>query len=318
MKKPWEGRGIARGSPAIMNFVTTDSWREWCDAAFWCDESPRRNEGFRAGDVVFCKIDEVLGFFERLRLTRKRIILVTGEGDLPSDAFRQEFLPANVVRWFATNVTAAHPRATAIPLGLGSPRSAVTLRASDILELRASEIVRDRWLYVNFRPDTNPVVRQPVFEDFQNRSESGEWITFQPPGERGGANTEFLGELLRHRFVLCPPGNGVDTHRMWEALLAGAVPVVLRSQAMEPFSELPLLFVEDFRQTTKDFLEKAFEKRPEPPDVHPLMTSEFWNNKIRDAADQLAANPMMGWGEWTSEAFSYGREMLGRRLERQD
>ena len=298
-----------------MNFVTTDSWREWCDRAFWCDASPRGDEGFRAGEVVFCKIDEVLRFFERLRLTRKRIVLVTGEGDLACDEFRQKFLPANVARWFATNVTAAHPRVTAIPLGLGSPKSATTLRGADILDRKASGAPRDRWLYVNFRPDTNPGVRQPVYDDFQNRSRAADWITFQPPGVRG-TNEAFLGELVRHRFVLCPPGNGVDTHRMWEALLAGAVPVVLQSQAMVPFSGLPVLFVEDFRQVRKEFLEAAFEKFPGLPDIHPQMTSEFWNKKIRAAADQMEGNARMGWGEWTGESLSYGIEMLGRRFKR--
>jgi len=271
--------------------------------------------GFLAGDVVFCKIDEVMGLFERLRLTRKRLILVTGEGDLPCDAFRQKFLPANVARWYATNVTSPHPCVSAIPLGLGSPRSSATLRSADILERRAAGAPRDRWLYVNFRPDTNPRVRQPIYDDFQSRSKSADWITFQPSSERG-TNSGFLGELVRHRFVLCPPGNGVDTHRMWEALLAGAVPVVLRSQAMEPFSELPALFVEDFRNVTKEFLEAALQKFPARPAIHSLMTSEFWHAKIRDAAHQIRGDKSMGWGEWAAETFSCGIEMLGRRLKR--
>ena len=103
---------------------------------------------------------------------------------------------------------------------------------------------------------------------------------------------------------------------MWEALLAGAVPVVLQSQAMVPFSGLPVLFVEDFRQVRKEFLEAAFEKFPGLPDIHPQMTSEFWNKKIRAAADQMEGNARMGWGEWTGESLSYGIEMLGRRFKR--
>ena len=298
-----------------MGVLTRDSWREWCDTVFWCDEGPQGNRVFQSGDVVFCKIDAVLFFFERLRLTRKRIVLVTGEGDFSCDTFRQNFLPANVVRWFATNVTASHPRVTAYPLGFGSPRSSVTLSAGEILKGRAAGMPRDLWLYVNFRPDTNPAVRQPVFVDFQNRSKADEWITFQPPTGHG-TNAEFLEALVRHRFVLCPPGNGVDTHRMWEALLAGAVPVVLRSQAMEPFAHLPVLFVEDFRDITRDLLEAALQKYPQPPEVHPVMTSEFWRTRIREAAAELANNPLMEWSEWTRESLSYGMGMMGRRLRR--
>jgi len=297
-----------------MGPLTTDSWGEWCDAVFWSDGGSKGNMGFQAGDVVFCKVDEVLNFFERLRLTRKRIILVTGEGDVPCDAFRQKFLPANVVRWFATNVTHTHPRATALPLGLGSPQSDVTLREADILARRRSGIPRDRLLYVNFRPDTNPTVRQPVFEEFERRSRGGDWITFHPPTGRG-TNAGFLEALVRHRFVLCPPGNGVDTHRMWEALLAGAVPIVLQSQAMEPFSGLPVVCVRDFRDVTREFLEAVLEKYPENPAIPALMTSEFWRAKIREARDRLAGKETMGWGEWAREALSYGIGMLGRRLK---
>ena len=300
-----------------MSYLTTDSWRGWCDAVFWCDDGPHGNMGFRAGDIVFCKIDAVLGFFERLRLTRKLIILVTGEGDFPCDEFRQKFLPANVTWWFATNVTCSHPRVSPLPLGLGSPQSGMTLRAEEISGMRAEGRPRDRWLYVNFRPDTNPRVRQPVFDDFQCRSKSGDWITFQPPSERG-TNAGFLGELIRHRFVLCPPGNGVDTHRMWEALLAGAVPVVLRSRAMEPFAHLPILFVEDFRRVTKELLEAALQKHPNPPPVPPLMTSDFWQEKIRDAAAGRAENPLMGWSEWIGESLAYGKGMMKRRLKREE
>jgi len=299
-----------------MGILTTDSWREWCDAVFWCDAGPQGNMEFRAGDVVFCKIDEVLRFFERLRLTRKRIILVTGEGDLPCDAFRQRFLPANVVRWFATNVTSLHPRVTALPLGLGSPRSGATLRAEELSGMSASGMPRDRWLYVNFRPDTNPAVRQPTFEFFRDHPGAGDWITFQPPSERGG-NGPFLDALVRHRFVLCPPGNGVDTHRMWEALLAGAIPVALHSRAMEPFANLPILFVDDFREVTREFLGAAFQKYPDPPVVSPLMTSEFWQAKIQDAASDVARNPVMRWVEWTGESLAYGTGMIKRRMKRE-
>ena len=299
-----------------MKVLTANSWREWCDAVFWSDEGPHGNMEFRAGDVVFCKIDEVLSFFERIRLTRKKIILVTGEGDLPCDVFRQKFLPANVARWFAMNVTASHPRTVAYPLGLGSPRSGATLRSEKISGALASGLPRDRWLYVNFRPDTNPAVRQPVFDDFQKRSATGDWITFQSPAVRG-TNSAFLEALVRHRFVLCPPGNGVDTHRMWEALLAGSVPVVLRSQAMEPFSSLPILFVDDLRDITKGMLEAAIQKYPAPPAVPDVMTSEFWQERIREAAAGLAEYPAMGWSEWTAESLGYGLGMMKRRLKRE-
>ena len=49
-------------------------------------------------------------------------------------------------------------------------------------------------------------------------------------------------ELRRTALVLSPPGNGADCHRTWEAMLLGAVPVVLRgSVAPSLVDRLPVL-----------------------------------------------------------------------------
>ena len=39
-------------------------------------------------------------------------------------------------------------------------------------------------------------------------------------------NLEYLKELSKYKFSLCPPGNGLDTHRVWESLLVGTIPIV--------------------------------------------------------------------------------------------
>ena len=37
---------------------------------------------------------------------------------------------------------------------------------------------------------------------------------------------EYERDLLTSNFVLCPEGNGIDTHRVWEALYSGSIPIV--------------------------------------------------------------------------------------------
>jgi len=36
--------------------------------------------------------------------------------------------------------------------------------------------------------------------------------------------------MKKSRFIPCPAGNGLDTHRVWEAIYLGAVPVILESE----------------------------------------------------------------------------------------
>ncbi|MFZ4600098.1 MAG: hypothetical protein ACOYNN_15775 [Terrimicrobiaceae bacterium] len=298
--------------------VGADSYISWCGSVFYSDAMAGSGAfgTFRAGDTVFCKIDEVLRFFERLRLTRKRIVLVTGEGDLPCDEFRQRFLPANVVRWFAMNVTSAHPRVTAIPLGLGPRDDGVSAKEAEIAGVRRAGIAREKWLYVNFRPESNPGLREPIFRHYHDlRFAGADWITFQPPEPRG-SHGRYADDLACHRFVLCPPGNGVDTHRMWETLAAGGIPVVAKSVAMEPFRSLPILFVNDLCGVTLEFLEAEWARISGMPANLAMLEAEYWKTLILSAAEPLRAESEMGWIEWGSEAVGYGLGMLKRRLRK--
>ena len=295
----------------MREFLSVDSWRAWTDSVFWADEGPRGVLDGKGGEVVFCKIDEVMRFFEKIRLTRRRVVLVTGQGDFPCNSWKQQYMPANVVHWFSTNVVDSNSRVEALPLGLGSTNSSTTLRAQMILDRRESAAPRKKWLYVNFRPETNCAVRGPIHDFFQARCE--DWITFEAASARGG-NERFLDQILTHRFVLCPPGNGVDTHRMWEVMLAGAIPVVLRSQAMAPFRELPILFVDDYRKVTKELLEDSMNKIRVPDDPPELMFADYWGKKIHAAKDRLRAREIMPMGEWVCESAKYGLGMVRRRM----
>jgi len=40
---------------------------------------------------------------------------------------------------------------------------------------------------------------------------------------------EYLSELSEHYFCLCPRGNGLDSHRFWESLYLGVIPVIVNN-----------------------------------------------------------------------------------------
>jgi hypothetical protein len=130
-----------------------------------------------------------------------------------------------------------------------------------------------------------------------------------PSGNKG-----FLQNLLTHRFVLCPPGNGVDTHRMWESLAAGAIPVVLRSHAMEPFKELPILFVDRYEEVSLALLEETARRISPAALDEPMLQSEYWVEQIQEASLALRGLEIMPWVEWAKESTKYGANMIGRRV----
>ena len=62
--------------------------------------------------------------------------------------------------------------------------------------------------------------RQELFEILRSRGDTGASSSSKVSFD------EYLGELKQYRFVACPRGNGVDTHRLWETIYLGSTPVI--------------------------------------------------------------------------------------------
>ena len=139
-------------------------------------------------------------------------------------------------------------------------------------------------LYLNFRPDTNDVVRRSLWESYK-RAEIGGWAT-RASGEKNPA--AYALDLAAHHFVLCPPGNGIDTHRLWETLYAGSVPVVLRDDALASFRDLPILFVESLAGLDRSFLENHLSsmRQRETPVLDKLFLP-YWRGEIEKSRRTL-------------------------------
>ena len=56
--------------------------------------------------------------------------------------------------------------------------------------------------------------------------------------------------VTQHAFVACPPGRGIDTHRLWEVLLLGAIPIVLSSSLDRLLADFPVVAVQDWGDAT--------------------------------------------------------------------
>lgn len=69
---------------------------------------------------------------------------------------------------------------------------------------------------------------------------------------------EYLNTMRQYKFVLSPVGNGVDTHRTWEALLAGSIPIVESSVRDRMYEDLPVLIVKSWSDLSLPLLQGAY------------------------------------------------------------
>ena len=96
-------------------------------------------------------------------------------------------------------------------------------------------------------------LRQPIYHACKNTP----WITWLPQQTR----EEFWRSCNDFAFVLCPPGNGYDTHRAWEALCLGRIPIIQDLPINEVYRDLPVWIVSDwtkFAQLTVDDLKRVW------------------------------------------------------------
>ena len=54
---------------------------------------------------------------------------------------------------------------------------------------------------------------------------------------------EYFIELSKHKYAICPRGNGIDTHRIWECLYLNVIPIVLKEDNIK-IDNLPIIFID--------------------------------------------------------------------------
>lgn len=294
--------------------LSGDAFRGICDHIFWSNASPRENAAFRNGDVVFCKIDEVWRLFRALRRTRKRIVLVTGEGSKPVTPRIWRRRPPHVAAWFGTNMFVTDVSAHHLPLGLGNAGADTTPGYAEIRDTVAAGLTREKLLYANFSPRTNPAVREPLWRRLEEPGYG--WATRANHAGATGKSA-YLCEIVRHRFVLCPPGTGEDTHRFWESLYAGCVPVIRSSTAMDVFARLfPVLVLSDLREVSRPLLDNFVSAHETDCRKLPALWMPFWKERVDRAKSEISAAQLLPWfsfcSAWLREIAAVLRERIAK------
>jgi hypothetical protein len=85
---------------------------------------------------------------------------------------------------------------------------------------------------------------------------------------------KFLSEC---RAMLCPPGNGYDTHRVWECLTKGVWPIIQdNAHTQLLLRQYPSLQLQTI-DSPEDLDMSGLDVPPGLPPFHPLLRREYWN-----------------------------------------
>lgn len=261
-------------------FITTDKYLAHC----------------RKKDIAYAKRDFLLTpgrwrgefAFPPLSVLLFGKKLVVGHSDIVlDDPPLNHFLRINPrLRIFATNSVSVANRVFQIPLGLTNHTRESSLHeifGDNSLLLDAFQEARhptnyEHSIYLSMTLTNNTSARSALVETLRSYTPCRiETPTFSKRGRRN-----YLVSLSNHSLIPCPVGNGPDTHRIWETLYMGGVPVILKSKYLSPLlADLPVIQIDNWNELMDPkSMEQQWHKAKNCQDLSAL-DIDYWLYRIQ-------------------------------------
>ena len=233
----------------------------------------------RDGDSIFISTKETNVSLHTLvailRSRNIRVVFYIMEEPLVAWEFVERLLPVST-RIFIQNNEYDHPNVGVMPIGIRDCGSIFTghrgFYHKFLLEKGAS---LRTGLGANERPIkcllcfticTHPT-RQVCYDLFTSLESSSFVYNLNDTPEADLTNTWGIvptalvyDKTLESRYALCPRGCGVDTHRFYECIYLGCVPIVLRTHTVfdRLYAAYPCLVVERWTDVTEELLDRSY------------------------------------------------------------
>lgn len=204
-------------------------------------------------NIIFCKTDFILSELDKISLYNQNITLITGNSDYPITDQIMKHCPDNVEKWYAANALTNHYKIIPIPIGIENQFECKRIghgiaftdryntKKKIIESFVSNNIYPTKLIYANFNINTNMSHRNIVKQHINKTT----YITWSEPNL---SYYNLYQDIFNHKMVLCPMGNGIDTHRLWETLYCDRVPIVIKMgdfKIYELYKQLPIIILKN-------------------------------------------------------------------------
>ena len=256
-------------------FLSGDLFADKSDIAMYPPKfrgpKPTKSKVAKA-NVIFCPSDYIESFLEEYKNFIHAKVLIVGNGDRDFLEFPNQ-LPSSVKQVFMQNLQFMDSRFSCLPIGLENIRLATN---------GLPELFRDGGLPSNgmeaalIGPFGNTHPERLELTNFGDID--GPWVYF----DERLTPKQYANIARKFQFVATPRGNGVDTHRFWETLYRGSVPIVKSGPWSNQlrYLKLPFLEVDEWQpQLVRQLITKNLGSNFNPRTQNNLWWPE-WKNKI--------------------------------------
>ena len=236
------------------------------------------NLNIKDGDIIYSHTDAVESLFKLLKnCNLNNLILISGQSDISVNKKLYQKKPKCIKYWFGNNINFEINNLIPIPLGINNDYVTTNPNEQDFIDFKFKNFdQKNNNIYSNFNINTKPFHRLDAY-NFSIKSDN----TVSNFSKL--YKNDFLSELNSYKFVMAPFGNGLDTHRVWEAIYSNSIPIVKEHTAFNSFKELPIHFVKNF----KDIDIKILSKLKFDVNLLRLCDFNYWRGLILDYKSKL-------------------------------
>jgi len=184
------------------------------------------NSDYNNPKIVFCYGHRIGILAEKINYFINSFILITHNSDkniAENDISIINIYNCNkLLKWYAQNLCFEHHKLFLLPIGIANNQwehGSNFQNFYNTLSNDTQHIKKSKSIYFFFDINTNKEKRTSCYTS----------IVKKIPFLNKISPYDNFKRLSEYEFCICPEGNGVDTHRFWEALYLKCVPIVINS-----------------------------------------------------------------------------------------
>lgn len=185
-------------------------------------------------EKIFVKTDDLINFYDKIykfNIDISNKIIITHNSDHEVDA-KYEFFLNQVKKQYSQNCLITHKNLEPIPIGIENSQW-FDHQILHNVRIRI-DIKKEKNIYFLFSLSTH-FSRNECYNKFKNKLIWNNKLSKE----------EYFIELKKHKYAICPRGNGLDTHRIWECLYLDVIPIMLKRDSIN-IDNLPIIYLNDW------------------------------------------------------------------------
>ena len=254
-------------------YVSGDTFRKSCNHIY--DEFTKLDpKKVSEGQFIFVKTDYIIKFFSEIHPEIDcRYNLLTHNSDMSITADLEKYIDNKIIKWYGQNIFDKFSnKLEVIPIGIENHWHLKNGRIKNFNKVLNKLPKKTILIHCSFNVE-NHVSRNKVL-DIAKEMKS---VTINSTKN----NLEYLNILASSKFNICPEGNGLDSHRIWESFIFESIPIVEENSFTLQLKELglPMLYLKnwsDLKKLPTDELIKIYSEVTTNHELKLFSQFDYW------------------------------------------